>query len=133
MPISPPVFRSRARPTRQEQNAEADARRGSARKRGYGAQWDRTSKLFKFQHPLCLGCSAVQRVTATEVTDHVVPHKGDMVAFWDSSKWQPACGWHHDVVKQRLEALFAKGVIKEADLWLNSARAIAMTLELDPR
>jgi 5-methylcytosine-specific restriction protein A len=42
-------------------------------------------------HPVCLGCEAIGQVRATEVTDHVEPHKGDMVKFWNSEQWQPAC------------------------------------------
>lgn len=50
-----------------------------------------------------------------------------MALFWDATKWQPACDFHHSVVKQQLEHLFDRGVITEADLWLNSARAIAIS------
>jgi 5-methylcytosine-specific restriction protein A len=67
-------------------------------------------------------------VTAADLVDHVVPHKGDAQVFWDRSRWQSACTWHHDVVKQRLEALYAKGLIGEADLWLNSEKAKELTL-----
>lgn len=101
--------------------------RAGARERGYGRQWDRASALFRSEHPLCLGCQAVGRATPTEVVDHVLPHKGDMVLFWDRSKWQPACKWHHDVVKQQLEHRFARGACAEADLWLNSPAAVALT------
>nr|WP_244623702.1 hypothetical protein [Bradyrhizobium cosmicum] len=67
-------------------------------------------------------------VTPTEVTDHVEPHKGDRVRFWDRAMWQPACAWHHDVVKQKLEVMFAKGEILVADLWLDSRVAVRLTL-----
>jgi 5-methylcytosine-specific restriction endonuclease McrA len=107
--------------------SDYDARRGSARERGYTVEWDKAALFFRRQHPLCLGCEAVGRITATEVVDHVVPHKGDMVLFWDQSRWQPACRFHHDVVKQQLELMFARGAIAEADLWLNSSSAIAIT------
>jgi 5-methylcytosine-specific restriction enzyme A len=109
-------------------NAQYDARRGSARARGYSAEWDAASSLFKRHHPLCLGCEAVGRVTATEVTDHVKPHKGDPGRFWDAAMWQPACRWHHDVIKQSLESMFARGEIKVADLWLSSSTAIRVTM-----
>lgn len=71
-------------------------------------------------------------MVAGEVTDHVIPHKGDDGAFWDRSRWQRCCAWHHDVVKQRLEAQYQAGLIGADDLWLNSARAKALTIELDP-
>ena len=109
-------------------NVEYDARRGSARARGCTVQWDRAAAIFKRHHPLCLGCEAVGRVTATEVVDHVEPHKGDAVKFWNAAMWQPACKWHHDVIKQAQERAFAKGELVLADLWLNSAAAIRLTL-----
>lgn len=37
------------------------------------------------------------------VVDHVIPHRGDLVLFWDASNWQTLCPDHHDVVKQREE------------------------------
>ena len=107
-------------------DADYDARRGSARARGYTARWDRVSRVFRGAHPLCLGCEAMGRVSVTEVVDHVVPHKGSAELFWDQSRWQPACRFHHDVVKQILEAMFARGAVGEADLWLNSSKAIAI-------
>lgn len=100
------------------------------RKAGYDSRWDKASAGFKRHNPLCLGCQAIGRVTATEITDHVVPYKGDMRLFWDRSRWQPSCKWHHDVVKQRLELMFEQGKIKEPDLWLNSACATALSRDL---
>lgn len=67
-------------------------------------------------------------VRPTEVTDHVEPHKGDRDRFWDRAMWQPACSWHHDVIKQKLEAMFARGEIVVADLWLDSPVAVRLTL-----
>jgi 5-methylcytosine-specific restriction protein A len=128
MPGRPTIFRARAHVDRAALNAEYDKRRGSARVRGYSAAWDNAAVQFKRQHPLCLGCEAIGRVTATEVTDHVEPHKGDPAKFWNADMWQPSCAWHHDVVKQILERMFARGEIKVADLWLNSAVAVRVTM-----
>ncbi len=113
-------------------NVEYDERRGTARARGYGARWDKASIGFKRCHPLCLGCEAIGRVVPTEVTDHVEPHKGDMAKFWNAAMWQPSCQWHHDVVKQMLERRYAQGELEVADLWLNSAAAVRLTLALLP-
>lgn len=130
MPVVPPTFRPRGARTKREARVEYDQRRGSARERGYGARWDKASAGFKRKHPLCLGCEAVGRVEATTVTDHVIPHRGDTVLFWDSTKWQPACDWHHSVVKQMLEALFAQGKVTIDDLWLDSNKAIKLSREM---
>jgi len=130
MPVAPPTFRPRGARTKREARTEYDQRRGSARERGYGARWDKTSTGFKHSHPLCLGCEAVGRTEATTITDHVIPHRGDMVVFWDSTKWQPSCDWHHSVVKQKLEAMYEQGQAKVDDLWLNSNKAIELTRNL---
>ena len=29
--------------------------------------------------------------------DHIRPHRGDPVLFWDQTNWQPLCKHHHDV------------------------------------
>jgi len=131
MPARPPFFRPRAQRSRRDVNAEYDARRGSARDRGYAPAWDKFSAVFKRQHPLCLGCEAVGRTVATDVTDHVEPHRGDMVKFW-AGPFQPACRWHHAVIKQHLEELYAKGQAKASDLWLNSKKAMELTHSMFP-
>ena len=130
MPIRPPTFRPKGARTRRETNVEYDARRGSARDRGYDARWDAVSVGFRRHNPLCLGCEAVGRVTPTALVDHIIPHKGDRALFWDPANRQPSCGPHHDVVKQRLEVLFAQGKAKRDDLKLDSEMAKALTLEL---
>jgi hypothetical protein len=56
-----------------------------------------------------------------------------MAKFWNSALWQPACTWHHSVVKQQLEAMFAQGKLSVADLWLNSAVAVRLSLSLLPQ
>ncbi|WP_421925495.1 HNH endonuclease [Neoaquamicrobium sediminum] len=132
MPTMPGTFRPAGWRPRQETKREHDQRRGSASERGYGHRWAKASKGHLAAHPLCRGCEAVGRVSAAVLTDHVIPHKGDMNLFWDSSQWQSSCQWHHDVVKQRLELLFVKGEIGQAELWLDSAAAIALTRALDP-
>lgn len=67
-------------------------------------------------------------IVAATVVDHVDPHHGDPVKFWDTSMWQSSCGWHHDSVKQKLEAMYARGEITLADLWLNGPVAIRVAL-----
>lgn len=85
---------------------------------------------WKRAHPLCLGCEAIGKVVATEVTDHTIPHKGDQALLHDEANWQPACRPHHDVVKQRLEAMYKAGTIGADALRLDSQKAIELTLEL---
>lgn len=127
MPSKPKVFRPGGSKTQAELDHAYDNRRGSARERGYDARWDRASAAFKMRYPLCLGCQAVGRVTATFLVDHVVPHRGDKTAFWNEALWQAACEWHGNAIKQQLEALYSRGKITKDDLWLNSAVAVALT------
>ena len=108
--------------------ATYDEQRGSARKRGYDSRWDRAAKLFKRSNPLCLGCETVGRYAATEVADHVTPHRGNNRLFHDPRNLQPACRWHHDVIKQKLENLWQAGEIDEAELRLDSPTAQQLTL-----
>lgn len=107
--------------------------RGSARDRGYTPRWDKAAATFKSRHPWCLGCQAVGKQTATEVVDHVEPHKGNQIKFWDTAKWQPACRHHHDVVKKLLERMFEDCEIIASDLWLNSKVAIGLSKRHPPQ
>lgn len=128
MPSLPPVHRPfRIGPHKREPR---EVSRGSSRQRGYTAEWDRAAKGHLRLHPLCLGCEAVGVTAIAVLVDHVEPHKGDMVKFWNRGMWQSACRWHHDVVKPRLEAMMVEGTVSVADLWLNSTVAIDMTSTL---
>lgn len=104
-----------------------DEPRGSARDRGYSARWDREAKAFRRQHPLCVGCGAVGLVEVARVVDHIEPHRGDPVKMWDWANWQSACLWHHNDVKQALEAMFDRGQVDASALRLDSPEAIRLT------
>lgn len=62
----------------------------------YGPAWRKARAAFLRKHPLCKHCEAHGRVTAASVVDHLVPHRGDPVIFWDSARWVPLCKRHHD-------------------------------------
>jgi 5-methylcytosine-specific restriction protein A len=79
-----------------------DDKRGSTQ-RGYTYRWQRESKRFLAQHPLCVDCEAEgQTGLATEV-DHEVPHRGDAALFWDRGNWRPRCKPHHSAKTARGE------------------------------
>ncbi|MFC2967722.1 HNH endonuclease signature motif containing protein [Acidimangrovimonas pyrenivorans] len=86
------IVRTRAR------NRRHDARRPSAAQRGYNHEWRKARVEFLRLHPCCAMCGA-----PADVLDHVKPHRGDMVLFWDRSNWQPLCKSCHDRVKQRTD------------------------------
>lgn len=75
-----------------------DANRPTAAQRGYNSEWRKARIAFLRLHPCCAICLA----TAT-VVDHINPHRGDMVVFWERSNWQALCKSCHSKAKQRLE------------------------------
>ena len=42
------------------------------------------------------------------VVDHIIPHKGDKVLFWDRSNWQPLCKTCHDTKTAREDGGFGR-------------------------
>ena len=102
----PPTFRPRGQRERREQNREADARRGSARKRGYTRAWEKASKGHLRNSPLCRYCEAgafdQPRVTAACLTDHFYPHRQFEGVFWITALWVSSCTDCHNA-KQSVE------------------------------
>lgn len=58
--------------------------------------WRRTRALYLSSHPLCVECIKRGRVTPSAVVDHIEPHKGDLVKFWDVNNLQSMCKRCHD-------------------------------------
>ena len=114
MPIAAPRLRqaplgiASASPPRHRFEAE---RRGSATERGYDSKWQRVRPGFIRSHPLCVCCLANGVISATEVVDHVVPHRGDMQLFWDRRNWQGLCWRCHREIKSAIEAMWDRGDI----------------------
>jgi 5-methylcytosine-specific restriction protein A len=79
-----------------EVKTELDRQRPSATARGYGPRWRRARAAFLAQHPLCAACQAQGRVMPATVVDHLVPHRGAAVLFWDERNWQGLCKRCHD-------------------------------------
>ena len=77
--------------------------KGSSTERGYGYAWQKARLRFLQANPLCVYCGQDGRVTAANVVDHIVPHKGDQTLFWDEANWQALCKSHHDSDKQMAE------------------------------
>lgn len=70
-------------------------RRKNANDRGYTSKWHRYSKAYLKRHPFCAIRGERCAIIAT-CTDHVLPHRGDMVLFWDETNHQPACETCHN-------------------------------------
>ena len=73
-----------------------DALRGNAAARGYDVKWREARRLFLKRHPLCQRCLKYGKITPATVVDHIVPHRGDMLLFWDQENWQALCKECHD-------------------------------------
>lgn len=73
-----------------------DAQRGSAHERGYTGAWQKAREAWLRAHPLCRKHEDKGEVVAASVVDHIIPHKGDKVLFWDSKNWQSLCKPCHD-------------------------------------
>lgn len=103
MAKKPPLFRPKAQPTRQQQNQEADRRRGSARARGYSPAWDKASAGHIRNSPLCRYCELIGVVRPATLTDHLYPHRTYEGVFWVKRLWVSSCDDCHSGFKQRVE------------------------------
>lgn len=81
-------------PTMQDGSWRTDKQ--SAAARGYGHKWREARAAYLKAHPLCVYCAKVGRVTAAEVVNHKIPHRGDQVLFWSRENWESLCKRHHD-------------------------------------
>lgn len=77
--------------------------------RGYDYRWEKARASYLRLHPICVMCHEAGIYTPANVVDHKVPHRGDMVLFWDRSNWQALCTPHHSSHKQREENAIAMG------------------------
>ena len=50
------------------------------------AEWRRRSKAFLKKYPVCFICGA-----PATISDHIIPHRGDLTLFYDESNLQPMC------------------------------------------
>ena len=64
--------------------------RPTAAQRGYGYRWQKASKAYLRKHPFAVDIFNEHkgRVFRAECVDHIEPHSGDPVKFWDQSNWQ---------------------------------------------
>lgn len=73
-----------------------DSKRPNANQRGYGAKWRKARAIFLMSNPLCENHAEKGQTVRASVVDHRIPHKGDMILFWDQSNWQSLCKRCHD-------------------------------------
>ena len=67
--------------------------------------WTKGRLVFLASNPLCVRCQSQGRTTAATVVNHIKPHKGDLVLFFDQANWQPLCAPCHDGPAQQQDRL----------------------------
>ena len=72
-------------------------RRPSSTRRLYDAQWRAARREFlqRPENALCRICEQNGVLTSAELVDHIEPHRGDLILFWNKTNWQPLCGPCH--------------------------------------
>lgn len=80
-----------------EQEQEARRRNAAMRKKSSAwhglynsVRWRNMSRDFLKKYPFCAVCGAPARIA-----DHIQPHRGDELLFWDELNLQPLCWKHH--------------------------------------
>lgn len=73
-----------------------DKERGTASQRGYNTRWRKYRIAYLAKHPLCAACEQAELLTPSTVVDHIKPHKGDSILFWEKSNHQALCKSCHD-------------------------------------
>ncbi len=68
------------------------------------ARWRRESREFLARFPFCARCGK-----PAELVDHIQPHRGDELLFWDQLNWQSLCGRCHSAKTLAENNFFAKG------------------------
>lgn len=111
MPYRAPIHQ----PVRRAQHIEADtSARGEryARTRNKAAlalyrskEWRKARASFLLVHTRC-GCGA-----PATVVDHIVPHRGDPVLFWDRTRWRAMCQSCHSVKTAKRDGGFGNSRI----------------------
>jgi len=78
-----------------------DRNRGNASQRGYDARWRKAREVWLHEHPLCVECQSTGKLTPATDVDHIIPHRGDPVLFWDRTNWQSLCDVHSNAKSAR--------------------------------
>lgn len=65
------------------------------RKLYHTARWRRLRARKFADDPRCVACLAEGRAEPWTDLDHVRPHRGDLVLFWDDGNLQGLCAAHH--------------------------------------
>jgi predicted kinase len=53
--------------------------------------WKHARERHLFKNPRCVMCLASNRQTVANEVDHIIPHRGDELLFWDRENYQSLC------------------------------------------
>lgn len=111
MPTRPPTHQPHGSRQARERTRkrDLDRRRGSSAARLYDRQWRKARAAHLAAHPLCVECLKSGDITPATVVDHVTPHRGDLVLFWDPHNRQSLCESHHNAKTAREMATEGRG------------------------
>ncbi len=73
-----------------------DKHRPNAHQRGYDRHWSKARRLYLMDNPLCVRCAERGLIVEARVVDHIRPHRGDRLVFWNRDNWQSLCKRCHD-------------------------------------
>ncbi len=84
----------------------------SRKARGYGKRWDRMSRWYLAQHPVCEACG--QR--ASTETDHIVPRAVDPAGIFDPDNFQALCSeCHKEKTRRERKGIQRRGQTSETN------------------
>ena len=87
--------------THQRERRRWDRRYSTGAGVNYGRAWLRARDAFLRDHPFCAcGCGR-----AADTVDHIVPHRGDRLLFWDQANWQALAAYPCHSAKTAREVL----------------------------
>lgn len=84
--------------------------RSSSTARGYNYEWQVERAAYLIAHPLCVHCDALGLIVPATIVDHITPHRGNAILFWDQRNWQSLCATCHSRWKQKMENSSAQRV-----------------------
>lgn len=94
--------------------------RGSPRRRGYDARWDRLSIAHRRLHPFCRLCEQEGNDGLADRVDHILPRVEYPGLMYEPTNLQSLCN-RHDGIKQSMEVFARKnGVLERLTLWCSS-------------
>lgn len=69
------------------------------------SRWKKLSRDFLSKYPFCAVCGC-----PATVADHIQPHRGNEIIFWDENNLQPLCWKHHSAKTLKENKYFKEGI-----------------------